>query len=496
MSRPGFVLAIDQGTTSSRAIVFDEAAAVRGLAQAEFPQIYPEPGWVEHDAEGIWRGVVETSRAAIRNAGLEAADIAAIGITNQRETTVVWDRQTGRPIANAIVWQDRRTADACARLRQDGAEGRVSETTGLLLDPYFSATKIAWMLDTIAGARDAAEAGRLAFGTIDSFLLWRLTGGAVHATDATNASRTLLLDLRSGEWSEEMLRLFRIPRAMLPAIRDTSGLFGVAEARHLGAAIPVRGMAGDQQAALAGQACFAPGMVKSTYGTGCFALLHTGEVPVRSSNRLLSTSAAQRQGRRTYALEGAIFVAGAAVQWLRDGRGSIAHAAETAALADAADPAQSVTLVPAFVGLGAPYWDAGARGAIFGLTRGTTRAELARAALERVALQARDLVAAMRADWGTDAETVLRVDGGMTASDWTMQFLADMLGCPVDRPRVQETTALGAAFFAGLDAGLFPDPESFSARWALDRRFSPGMGEAERARRYATWRDAVRRTIG
>ncbi len=496
MSRRGYILAIDQGTTSSRAIVFDEAATVRGLAQAEFPQIYPEPGWVEHDPEAIWRGVLETARAAIRNAGLEAADIAAIGITNQRETTVLWDRATGRPIANAIVWQDRRTAGACARLREAGAEQTVSETTGLLLDPYFSATKIAWLLDTVPGARAAAEAGRIAFGTIDSFLLWRFTGGAVHATDATNASRTLLLDLRTGEWSEEMLRLFRIPRAILPEVRDTSGLFGVAEARHLGAAIPIRGMAGDQQAALAGQACFAPGMVKSTYGTGCFALLHTGEAPVRSANRLLSTIAAQRHGRRTYALEGAIFVAGAAVQWLRDGLGIITHAAETAALADAADPAQSVTLVPAFVGLGAPYWDAEARGAIFGLTRGTTRAEIARAALEAVALQTRDLIEAMRADWRADAETVLRVDGGMTASDWTMQFLADMLGCPVDRPRVQETTALGAAYFAGLDAGIFPDPETFAAAWALDRRFSPRMGEEERARRYATWRDAVRRTLG
>jgi glycerol kinase len=496
MSRQGFILAIDQGTTSSRAIVFDQAATVRGLAQAEFPQIFPQPGWVEHDAEEIWRGVVETSRAAIRNAGLEAADIAAIGITNQRETTVLWDRASGRPIANAIVWQDRRTAPACAALKEGGAERTASETTGLLLDPYFSATKIAWLLDTVPGAREAAEAGRLAFGTIDCFLLWRLTGGAVHATDATNASRTLLLDLRTGQWSEEMLRLFNIPRAILPEVRDTAGLFGVAEARHLGAAIAIRGMAGDQQAALAGQACFAPGMVKSTYGTGCFALLHTGEAPVRSANRLLSTIAAQRGGQRTYALEGAIFVAGAAVQWLRDGLGLITHAAETAALAEDADPAQSVTLVPAFVGLGAPYWDAEARGAIFGLTRGTTRAELARAALESVALQTRDLIEAMRADWRTEAETVLRVDGGMTASDWTMQFLADMLGCPVDRPKVQETTALGAAYFAGLDAGLFPDPDAFAATWALDRRFTPRMGEEDRARRYAIWRDAVRRTLG
>jgi glycerol kinase len=495
MSRSEYLLAIDQGTTSSRAIVFDAAATVRGLAQAEFPQLYPRPGWVEHDPEAIWQSVLDTARAAIRNAGLEAADIAAIGITNQRETTVLWDRETGHPIHNAMVWQDRRTAEACARLKAEGAEPSVSATTGLLLDPYFSATKIAWILDEVPGARAAAEAGRLAFGTIDAFLLWRLTGGRVHATDATNASRTLLLDLRRGGWSAEMLRLFRIPEAILPEVRDSSGGFGVAEPRHLGAAIPIRGMAGDQQAALAGQACFAPGMVKSTYGTGCFALINTGETPVSSQNRLLTTIAAQLKGRRTYALEGAIFVAGAAVQWLRDGLGLIAHAAETGALAETADPAQEVTLVPAFVGLGAPYWDAEARGAIFGLTRGTTRAELARATLESVALQTRDLIEAMRSDWGATTETVLRVDGGMTASDWTMQFLADILGCPVDRPRVQETTALGAAFLAGLDAGIFPDGEAFARTWALERRFTPRMDEAERERRYGRWRDAVRRTL-
>jgi glycerol kinase len=490
------LLAIDQGTTSSRAIVFAADATILGLAQEELPQIFPRPGWVEHDPEAIWRGVVATSRAAIRNAGIEAADIAAIGITNQRETTVLWERDTGRPVHNAVVWQDRRTASACAALRVQGAEPAVSATTGLLLDPYFSATKLAWLLDTVPGARVAAEAGRLAFGTIDSFLLWRLTGGAVHATDATNASRTLLYDLRAGTWSEEMLRLFRIPPGILPEVRDSAGLFGIAEARHLGAALPVRGIAGDQQAALAGQACFAPGMVKSTYGTGCFALLNTGEAAVASRHRMLTTVAAQLQGRRTYALEGAIFVAGAAVQWLRDGLGIITHAAETAALAEAADPGQAVTLVPAFVGLGAPYWDAEAKGAIFGLTRGTTRAELARAALESVALQTRDLLEAMRADWGDpSAGLVLRVDGGMTANDWTMQFLADILACPVDRPRVQETTALGAAYLAGLDAGIFPDPDAFARTWALDRRFSPRMAEAERARRYATWQDAVRRTL-
>jgi len=495
MSRPAHILAIDQGTTSSRALVFDTAATVRGLAQAEFPQIYPSPGRVEHDPEAIWQTVLETARAAIRNAGLEAADIAAIGIANQRETTVLWDRATGQPIANAIVWQDRRTAEACARLRAEGAEPLVAATTGLLLDPYFSATKIAWLLDSVPGARASAEAGRLAFGTIDSFLLFRLTGGAVHATDATNASRTLLLDIRTGLWSGEMLRLFAIPEAILPTVRDTAGLFGIAEARHLGAAIPVRGMAGDQQAALAGQACFAPGMAKSTYGTGCFALLNTGETPVPSSNRLLTTIATQRAGRRSYVLEGAIFVAGAAVQWLRDGLGLIGHAAETEALAKAADPNQSVTLVPAFVGLGAPWWDADARGAIFGLTRGTTRAELARAALECVGLQTADLLSAMRADWPAEADTVLRVDGGMTASDWTMQFLADILGCPVDRPRVQETTALGAAFFAGLDAGAFDGEEGFARTWALDRRFLPRMAAEERARRIAIWRDSVRRTL-
>ena len=490
------ILALDQGTTSTRAIVFRADLSVAAIAQQEFPQHYPQPGWVEHDPEDLWRTSVATMREALARAELDASDVAALGLTNQRETTIVWDRKTGKPIAPAIVWQDRRTAEACARLRAEGAEREVTARTGLVLDPYFSATKIAWLLDNVEGARSRAEAGELAFGTVDSFLIWRLTGGAVHATDATNASRTLLYDIHRGAWDESLCRLFGVPMAMLPEVRDCAGDFGAVTADLFDRPLPIRGVAGDQQAATVGQACFAPGMMKSTYGTGCFALLNTGATPVASNNRLLTTVAYQLKGKRTYALEGAIFVAGAAVQWLRDGLGLIATASETAALAAAADPRQDVYLVPAFVGLGAPHWDAEARGAIFGLTRGTTRKELARAALESVGYQTRELIEAMKADGAGGAETVLRVDGGMTASDWTMQFLADILDAPVDRPKVMETTALGAAYLAGLAAGVLPDPETFAKSWSLDRRFTPTLDDATRERKWSGWKRAVSRTRG
>jgi glycerol kinase len=491
------LIALDQGTTSTRAIVFDARLAPVATAQQEFRQIFPAPGWVEHDPEDIWGTSVATVREAMAKAGLAAKDIAGIGITNQRETTLVWDRASGKPIHNAIVWQDRRTADRCAALRRERHEALVSDKTGLLLDPYFSATKIAWMLDHVAGVRAAAAAGRLAFGTVDTFLLWRLTGGRVHATDATNAARTALLDIHHGEWDEALLALFDVPAALLPQVRDCAGDFGITEPALFGGPIRILGVAGDQQAATIGQGCFHPGMIKSTYGTGCFALLNTGDEAVRSNNRLLSTIAYQLEGKRTYALEGAIFVAGAAVQWLRDGLKMIATAAESATLAAAADPAEQVYLVPAFVGLGAPYWDADARGALYGLTRKSGPAEIARATLEAVGYQTRDLLEAMRADWpdAAGADTVLRVDGGMTASEWVMQFLADILAAPVDRPVVMETTALGAAYLAGRAAGLCPDLAGFTALWKLDRRFEPRMDAATRERKLAGWRDAVRRTL-
>ncbi|KGJ08656.1 glycerol kinase GlpK [Paracoccus sphaerophysae] len=489
------ILAIDQGTTSSRAIVFSADLSVLAVAQQEFPQHFPASGWVEHDPADIWSSTAAVTRAVIEKAGLRGADLAAIGITNQRETTVIWDRATGQPIHNAIVWQDRRTADLCAALKAQGHEPAVAATTGLLLDPYFSATKAAWMLDQVEGAHARAEAGELAFGTIDSFLIWHLTGGEVHATDATNAARTMLYDIHRGCWSPELCDLFRVPMAMLPEVRDSAGDYGTTRPDLFGAAIPIRGVAGDQQSAAVGQACFRPGMVKSTYGTGCFALLNTGERAVQSQNRLLTTIAYQLNGRPTYALEGSIFIAGAVVQWLRDGLGLIREASETQALAESADPAQALVLVPAFTGLGAPYWRPESRGAIFGLTRNSGPAEFARAALESVGHQTRDLLDAMRADWSGAGDTVLRVDGGMACSDWTMQFLADMIGAPVDRPRVTETTALGAAYLAGLAAGLCPDPEQFGQQWTLERRFQPRMPADERESRHARWQRAVAATL-
>jgi len=494
---PDHILAIDQGTTSSRAIVFNKRLAVAGVAQKEFRQYFPKPGWVEHNPEEIWKSVVSTCRAAIRKAGLKPTDIAAIGITNQRETAVVWNRKTGKPIHRAIVWQDRRTTEMCEDLRRAGHEPEITARSGLLIDPYFSGTKITWLLDHVKGARQRAEQGDLAFGTIDAFLMWRLTGGRRHVTDATNASRTLLFNIHHGGWDETLLGIFRVPRSMLPEVEDSAAEFGITDKSILGAEIPVLGIAGDQQAATVGQACFTPGMVKSTYGTGCFALLNTGKQAVRSRNRLLTTIAYQLDGQRTYALEGSIFVAGAAVQWLRDGLGLVKRASDSGALAARSDPHQSVYLVPAFVGLGAPYWDSEARGAIFGLTRGTTRAEIARAALESVAYQTRDLHEAMHGDWTKNGGThsVLRVDGGMVASNWTMQFLADILDAPVDRPKVLETTAVGAAYLAGYRAGVYPSPKDFAKSWKLDRRFKPRMKEAERAQKVAGWRDAVARTL-
>jgi len=493
---PERLLALDQGTTSTRAILFDAALNLLAVEQREFPQHFPRSGWVEHDPEDLFATSVKVIRDVLDKSGTRAADVAALGITNQRETTILWERATGRPIHNAIVWQDRRTAPICATLRAEGVEASVSAATGLLLDPYFSGTKIGWLLDNVPGARASAAYGELAFGTVDSYLLWRFTGGKVHATDATNASRTLLYNLRQGAFTAELCAILGVPASLLPEVRDSSGDFGVTDPVLFGGAIRIAGIAGDQQAATVGQACFAPGMVKSTYGTGAFALLNTGAEPVHSRNRLLTTVAYQLGGRRTYALEGAIFIAGAAVQWLRDGLGVIREARETAALAAAADPGQPVYLVPAFVGLGAPYWDAEARGALYGLTRATGPKELARAALEAVGYQTRDLIEAMRGDWqGDDAETVLRVDGGMVASDWMLQFLADILGAPVDRPKVLETTALGAAYLAGLAAGLCPPPDEFGKGWQRDQRFTPALDAVTREAKYAGWKDAVRRTL-
>lgn len=491
-----YTLAIDQGTTSSRAILFDENLQIKAVAQEEFPQHYPASGWVEHDPADLWSTTAGTCRGAIERAGAQPEDIVAIGITNQRETTLVWDRKTGEPIHNAIVWQDRRTANLCRSLREAGHEPMITQATGLLLDPYFSGTKLAWILDNVDGARARAEAGELVFGTVDSFLIWRLTGGAQHVTDATNAARTLLYDIRKGAWSTEICDLLNIPMAMLPEVRDSAGLFGQSRPDLFGREIPIMGVAGDQQAATAGQACFAPGMLKSTYGTGCFALLNTGDTPVMSKNRLLTTIAYQLDGKPTYALEGSIFIAGAVVQWLRDGLKLIRQAPETQSMAQAAADEQEVILVPAFTGLGAPYWAPDCRGAIYGLTRNSGPNEFARAALESVGFQTRDLLEAMQADWGADGgEAVLRVDGGMSASDWTMQFLADILGAPVDRPKVLETTALGAAWLAGMQTGLYPGQQEFTQSWALERRFDPVMSDAERDTRYAAWQRAVQATL-
>jgi glycerol kinase len=487
------ILAIDQGTTSTRSILFSRDLRPITSAQEEFAQHFPYSGWVEHDPADLWRTTLSTARAVL--ARTDIAKVAAIGITNQRETTLLWDRDTGIPIANAIVWQDRRTADICAALKEAGHEPMINARTGLLCDPYFSGTKIKWLLDHTPGVRAKADAGKLAFGTVDTYLIWHLTGGRVHATDATNAARTLIYNINTGTWDTEICALLGIPMALLPEVKDSAAEFGMTDPLLFGRAIPIRGVAGDQQAATVGQACFQPGMMKSTYGTGCFALLNTGADMVLSNNRLLTTIAYQLNGTPTYALEGSIFVAGAVVQWLRDGLKIIDTAAETQTLADQADKGQDVVLVPAFTGLGAPYWRPDCRGAIYGLTRGTGAAELAKAALESVGFQTRDLLEAMRADWGTVAAGVLRVDGGMVASDWAMQFLADILGAPVDRPVVTETTALGAAYLAGLQSGICPEPARFAETWVLERRFAPAMSADLAATKYARWGRAVTATL-
>ena len=489
------ILAIDQGTTSSRALVFNGDLKVIATAQEEFTQHFPNSGWVEHDPNDLWATTLSTCRGAIDKAGLKPEDIAAIGITNQRETTLVWDANTGAPIHNAIVWQDRRTADYCRTLREAGHDKLITNQTGLLADPYFSGTKLKWILDNVEGARSRAEKGELLFGTVDSFLIWKLTGGARHVTDATNAARTSLYNIHAGEWSTDICALFDIPMQMLPEVLDCAADFGTTDPEHLGAALPILGVAGDQQAATIGQACFQPGMLKSTYGTGCFALLNTGDTPVTSQNRLLTTIAYQLNGKPTYALEGSIFVAGAVVQWLRDGLQIINDASVTQSLAEQSDTAQDVIIVPAFTGLGAPYWDAECRGAVYGLTRGSGPAEMARAALESVGYQTRDLMEAMHADW-TDAEgaPTLRVDGGMTANNWAMQFLSDIIGADVDRPQVLETTAMGAAWLAGQRAGVYPDQAGFAKTWALDQTFSPNMDAETRGTKYARWKRAVAAT--
>jgi glycerol kinase len=486
------VLAIDQGTTSTRAILFDSTARPVAIAQRDLKQHYPALGWVEHDAEDIWRDATAVSREVLGR--IDPKRVAGIGITNQRETAIVWDRTTGEPIHRAIVWQDRRTAELCAKLKADGAEPSVQSKTGLLLDPYFSATKVAWILDNVAGARARADRGELAFGTVDSFLLWRLTGGATHATDATNASRTLLYDIREQRWDPELCRLFRVPEALLPAVHDNSHVFGLSAPGLFDVQLPIGGMAGDQHAALFGQVCFRPGMVKSTYGTGCFMLVNTGGDAVASGHRLLTTPAYRLDGHTTYALEGSIFVAGAAIKWLRDGLGVIAHASDTDSMATRVPDSHGVYMVPAFVGLGAPHWDPNVRGAIFGLTLDATGAHLARAALEAVAYQTRDLLEAMVGD-GCTQPAAIRVDGGMTANNWLCQFLADIVEVPVDRPANLETTALGAAFHAGLATGVWSGLDELSRTWAASDTFVPKMDAEIRQKLLKGWQQAVAKTI-
>ena len=489
---PEGLLAIDQGTTSSRAIVHDFRGRAVASAQVEFDQYYPRGGWVEHDPEDLWQSTLGVARDALRRADRDGVEVVALGITNQRETTVVWDTHTGEAVHNAIVWQDRRTAEHCGHLKQAGWEALVTERSGLLLDPYFSATKVAWILDNVDGARQKAEDGRLAFGTVDTWLIWRLTGGRVHATDATNASRTMLFNIHEQAWDDELLALFDIPRSILPEVRDSADDFGRADSGYIGRSLPIRGVAGDQHAAVVGQTCFTPGMIKSTYGTGCFALMNTGATPVTSRNRLLTTMAYRIGGRPTYALEGSIFVAGATIKWLRDDLGLFDNARDSEACARRADPDDEVYLVPAFTGLGAPYWDPDARGAIFGLTRNTGVAELTRAALEAVCYQTHDLVVAMAADAGTPVRE-LRVDGGMVPNDWLLQRLADLVGLSVERPRDTETTALGASYLAGLGHGVWGSLDEVRDQWALESRFEPSIGDAERRRRLAGWSRAVDR---
>jgi glycerol kinase len=478
------ILAIDQGTTSSRAIRFDRDGAILALSQSEFPQIYPQAGWVEHDPEAIWQTTLNAARAAMDDG------VLAIGITNQRETIVLWDRATGKPLHNAIVWQDRRTADTCAALKADGLEPLVQAKTGLLLDPYFSATKLKYLLDTVPGARNRADKGELAAGTIDSFLLWRLTGGRIHATDITNASRTLLCNIHTAAWDDELLTLFDIPAAILPSIHANTHIFGETDPALFGRAIPIAGMAGDQQSALIGQACFKPGMVKSTYGTGCFLLMNTGAAPVASANRLLTTTAYHIGDDRAFALEGSIFVAGAAIKWLRDKLGILEESHATEAMARAANPDHGVTVIPGFTGLGAPHWKPDARGLITGLTLDTTAEDLVRATLEGIALSTRDLLDAMGAPPAS-----IRIDGGMSQNAWFAQYLADTLMVPVERPQSHETTAMGAAFLAGITTGIFADMQDVAAKWSCAARFEPSVDEDQRAARHGAWQAAVARAL-
>ena len=487
-----FVLALDEGTTSCRAVIFDQLGQVRGMAQREFTQHFPQPGWVEHDANEIWSTQLAVAQQVLAQEKILASDLAAIGITNQRETTVIWDRQSGQPIAPAIVWQDRRTADVCEQLRRDGAEAIVHARTGLVLDPYFSATKIAWILDHVPHARQRAEAGELAFGTIESWLVWKLTAGRCHVTDVTNASRTLILNIHSRQWDDELLRLFQVPRALLPEVCDCSGIIGESTASLLGTSIPIAGLAGDQQAALFGQHCVKRGETKTTYGTGCFQLQHTGETAIASQNRLITTIAAAPQGEKAYALEGSVFIGGAVVQWLRDGLGAIHSSAEVEALASSVPDSGGVSFVPAFAGLGAPYWDPHARGMIIGLTRGTTVAHIARAAIESIAHQVADLFDAMRSDSGLTL-TEMRVDGGAAQDDLLMQFQADLLGVPLIRPAIAEITARGAASLAGLAAGVWKNVAELAALEQIDRHFEPQMSPQIVADHRDRWRRAVGR---
>ena len=490
------ILAIDQGTTSTRSIIFNDEMAIIAIDQIEFQQHFPQSGWVEHDPHDLWSTTLETCQNAIKKANLASSDITAIGITNQRETVIVWDKFTGEPVHNAIVWQDRRTADQCASLRDKGHEVMISERTGLLLDPYFSGTKLNWILDNVEGARDRANRGDLLFGTVDSFLIWKFTNGEIHATDATNAARTMLYDIREGYWSKTLCRLLDIPIKMLPEVKNSADNYGKTYKEIFGICIPIRGVAGDQQAAMIGQACFEPGMMKATYGTGCFALLNTGLTPVKSKSRLLTTIAYQFNGQPTYALEGSIFVAGAVVQWLRDSLKIIREASETEQLAMQADESQNITIVPAFVGLGAPHWNSECRGAVFGLTRSTGAPEMARAALESIGFQTRDLLEAMSTDWQSEGiSPTLRVDGGMSSNDWAMKFLSDIIDAPVDRANITETTALGAAWLAGMQIGVYRGQVEFSSRWTKEKEFKPTMNDEKREQKYLLWKKSVEASL-
>ena len=490
-----YVLSIDQGTTSSRGVIFDKNYEIVSIGQKEFTQFFPDSGWVEHDPEEIWMSMLESCHSAIKESKIDPSQIRAVGITNQRETTVVWDKDTGKPIYNAIVWQDRRTSDQCQNLKDLGHESLVNEKTGLLLDPYFCASKIAWILDNVSGARQKANEGQLLFGTIDCFLMWRLSNQQIHSTDATNACRTMLYNIHDGCWDEDLLKLFDIPSSMLPKVCDNAADFGKVDESIFGSEIPITASIGDQPSALVGQACFQPGMVKSTYGTGCFVLINTGYEPVKSNNKLLTTLAFQVNGKTCYALEGSIFVAGAAVQWLRDGLKFIESAQESESLAMQADDSQDVYLVPAFVGLGAPYWDPDCRGALFGMTRNTGPAEITKATLESVCYQTSDLLSAIAKDLGEGKLSAIRVDGGMAASNWTMQMLSDLVELPVDRPKNLETTALGAAYLAGMQIGFYPSMSDFSDSWQSDSQFNSKMTSDSRERKLAGWKDAVKRTL-